>query len=92
MKSSYIRRTGHDRTRIVKASQDPAAQARRKRARTRLSENLDAETKSLNELLVLKFDNEEAKKQNDERIAWKEKNIKRIISEITSLNSKLGVA
>lgn len=92
MKSTYFKRTGHERTRLVKASQNPAAQARRRRARTRLSENLEAETKSLNELLVLKFDNEEAKKQNDERIVWKEKNIKRMISEITSLNSKLGVA
>ena len=46
MKLTYLKRNGHERTRITKASNNPAAVARRKRVLERLEKRRDAKNLS----------------------------------------------
>lgn len=77
MKSTYIKRNGHERTRHCHSSRNSSATLRRQGAHTRLSDQLASGMKS------------NPDKTGPEKIPLTENDVKRIKQELTALEEKL---
>lgn len=79
MKLTYVKRTGHERYRLTKASNNSAATGRRKRALERLEAQLSVKEKYLSEI----WDSKDGFKESQV------KDIRRIKKEIETLKTRI---